>query len=502
MDIVDFSHDIFGKVKDPNPSSDTAAHTIAVKDSSASNAHTISGTVVSDSADGEVSVIVDGYVVTADEGDDDGTENTEYQYPVDTTLPTGSYNDNAITLKTTPSAKAGDKVQITVVGADCSERDMFVTGNPGEGDRTLSLVQSKSTNYTSKPTTPYYAGDTWTDLANNVVYTCTTARTSSEEFNTSDWVVTGKAGKDTAYVTMVSSNGEVFKNKDIQTELSIVIFYGDISISNQTDLSSNLSDTLYLQWYTKNGSSSDFVTVAKTDSRLSNDGFIFAVSPDDVDTRCVFRCSLTDGTKVYGTGQVTITDVTDGINVHLSADSVALKGTMFAAEAGNVTTTVSALCGTNDVKATVDISKISGLPIGVTASKTETDQTTILHFAVTENFVTPTSISIPVYIPSKDITVIKKFYLGIAFAGIDSVSLKIISTNGDIFKESSIKTTLFAHVYSGGKELTADEIAKLGTIEWYVNGSTTPSYTGQSIVITSGSLVNTSSFMAVLTGGE
>lgn len=75
-------------------------------------------------------------------------------------------------------------------------------------------------------------------------------------------------------------------------------------------------------------------------------------------------------------------------------------------------------------------------------------------------------------------------------AGADAILMVITSSNGTIFKNSAISTTLTAHVYKGGVELTSQQIAALGTVKWYKDGATTEAATGLTFNI-SASTVNT-----------
>ena len=51
-------------------------------------------------------------------------------------------------------------------------------------------------------------------------------------------------------------------------------------------------------------------------------------------------------------------------------------------------------------------------------------------------------------------------------AGADAITMSITSSNGTIFKNTGVSTTLTAHVYKAGTELSASQIAELGTIKW------------------------------------
>lgn len=84
-------------------------------------------------------------------------------------------------------------------------------------------------------------------------------------------------------------------------------------------------------------------------------------------------------------------------------------------------------------------------------------------------------------------------------AGADAITMTITSSGGTIFKNSSIVTTLTAHVYQGGVELNATQIAALGTIKWYKDGSSTAlSTTGPTLNISAGDVTNKATYVAQL----
>ena len=86
-------------------------------------------------------------------------------------------------------------------------------------------------------------------------------------------------------------------------------------------------------------------------------------------------------------------------------------------------------------------------------------------------------------------------------AGADAITMTITSSNGTIFKNTAITTTLTAHVYKAGAELDATAIAALGTIKWYKDGSTTAlSTTGQTLNIGAGDIENKATYIAQLEG--
>jgi hypothetical protein len=85
--------------------------------------------------------------------------------------------------------------------------------------------------------------------------------------------------------------------------------------------------------------------------------------------------------------------------------------------------------------------------------------------------------------------------------GADAITMTVTSSNGTIFKNTAITTTLTAHVYKAGAELDATAIAALGTIKWYKDGSTTAlSTTGQTLNIGAGDIDSKATYIAQLEG--
>lgn len=85
-------------------------------------------------------------------------------------------------------------------------------------------------------------------------------------------------------------------------------------------------------------------------------------------------------------------------------------------------------------------------------------------------------------------------------AGADAITMSVTSSNGTIFKNSSIETTLTAHVYKAGVEVTGSDLTALGTIKWYKDGSTTAAATGQTLNISAGDVSNKATYIAQLEG--
>lgn len=207
---------------------------------------------------------------------------------------------------------------------------------------------------------------------------------------------------------------------------------------------------------------------------------------------------------VKAMAQETIIDITDAYSVYLTCASYTFPGSTSAAKAGSCTTNVIAMCGPNSVSAVVDASAITK-PSGVSVNVTNNDDgTSTLAISVSTAVTAPGKVTIPVTVDGQaEFTL--EFSFGIAFtgaqgeqgpqgeqgntgpqgpqgdageAGKDAIVMIITSSNGTIFKNANIDTTLTAHVYKGGVELSSTQIASLGTVKWYKDGSTTAAATG------------------------
>lgn len=104
--------------------------------------------------------------------------------------------------------------------------------------------------------------------------------------------VQGEKGEDSVMLYIESSNGTVFKNNSISTVLSVVIYYGDKRITDESSMKSAFGNSAYLQWKWKLPEDDDYVSVALDDYRIGGNGFTFTITPEDVTTRVTFICEL------------------------------------------------------------------------------------------------------------------------------------------------------------------------------------------------------------------
>lgn len=84
--------------------------------------------------------------------------------------------------------------------------------------------------------------------------------------------------------------------------------------------------------------------------------------------------------------------------------------------------------------------------------------------------------------------------------GADALALAIKSSNGTIFKNTAIATTLTARVFKGGVEVTGSALTALGTIKWYKDGGATAVATGTTLTINAGDVSNKATYTAQLEG--
>lgn len=96
----------------------------------------------------------------------------------------------------------------------------------------------------------------------------------------------------TTVLRLESSKGTVFKNDQVSTVLSAVIYRGNQRITDMQTLKSVIGDSVYLEWSWQRLNDERFWVVSSDDTRIGNEGFTFTLSPNDVDTKVTFMCTL------------------------------------------------------------------------------------------------------------------------------------------------------------------------------------------------------------------
>lgn len=89
-----------------------------------------------------------------------------------------------------------------------------------------------------------------------------------------------------------SSNGSSFKNSDVATTMTVAIVVGNKRIENSAEMFALFGNNAKIIWQEKKFGETKFTELLSTDSRISDNGFIFTVSPKDVDRKCTYNCVL------------------------------------------------------------------------------------------------------------------------------------------------------------------------------------------------------------------
>lgn len=82
--------------------------------------------------------------------------------------------------------------------------------------------------------------------------------------------------------------------------------------------------------------------------------------------------------------------------------------------------------------------------------------------------------------------------------GADAITMAITTDNGTVFKNNNGSTTLTAHVYRAGAELSSQDVAKLGTIKWYKDGGATSVGSGATLSVSASSVSSKAVYTAQL----
>ena len=124
------------------------------------------------------------------------------------------------------------------------------------------------------------------------LWTRTVITYSDGSSTTSYSVARSMKGEDAILLQIDSSNGDTFKNSSIATTLTVVIIMGGSRIDTSAKMADAFGPDAYLMWEYKAFGADTFTVIPETDPRLSDNGFIFTIGPQDIDVKAVFNCSL------------------------------------------------------------------------------------------------------------------------------------------------------------------------------------------------------------------
>lgn len=101
-----------------------------------------------------------------------------------------------------------------------------------------------------------------------------------------------KDGEDATVLRIDSSRGTVFKNSGVSTVLTVTVYHGSHRITNITQLHEVFGNGAYLEWSWQRMDENTFGVISSSDKRISQSGFAFTLSPQDVDAKATFMCNL------------------------------------------------------------------------------------------------------------------------------------------------------------------------------------------------------------------
>ena len=96
----------------------------------------------------------------------------------------------------------------------------------------------------------------------------------------------------TCHLVIESSRGTVFKNNQASTVLSVIIYRGSQRITNMTDLRIAMGNSVYLQWKWRRITDNDYGIISSSDSHISEQGFKYTLTSEDVDNQVTYMCEL------------------------------------------------------------------------------------------------------------------------------------------------------------------------------------------------------------------
>lgn len=84
--------------------------------------------------------------------------------------------------------------------------------------------------------------------------------------------------------------------------------------------------------------------------------------------------------------------------------------------------------------------------------------------------------------------------------GVDALTLEVASSAGMVFKNSQVATTLTASVYKGGVLQSAAQVAALGAMKWYKDGTYLTGKDGATLTVAAGDVPDRATYEARLDG--
>ena len=193
----------------------------------------------------------------------------------------------AFIAQLTTSEIIGDK-SLTIIAGEAAEAK----------EKADSAVAQVQVLYASGPSYAVAPAGGWSTVApvhqgGQYIWQKTVTTYNNGETDTSmPTCLSGADGEPATTLRIDSSRGTVFKNNAVSTVLTAVIYRAGVRITDIATLRSTFGSGAYLQWSWQRMDEERFGVISADDARISNDGFSFTLSPEDVDTKVTFMCEL------------------------------------------------------------------------------------------------------------------------------------------------------------------------------------------------------------------
>ncbi len=308
-----------------------------------------------------------------------------------------------------------------------------------------------------------------------------------------------------------SSSGEITLTFSVgSTTIGTKVFTWSKSITGATGSTGSSA-----QWYSGTGITGGSTTA----TAFPNSGVSSAKVGDmylNTTTQNIYRCTVSGAasaakwvyvSNIKGTTGISATNVVCGnesVSIACTLDGKVKAATTITIPFAGYIGTTRAACTLADPTLPSGMSQSSN-----TAATANADGSFVISVAANATLGSATTYSgeIELVFSCNSHTIRKRFSWSKSLTGAtgakgdDAITMVITSSNGTIFKNTGVSTTLTAHVDQAGTELTATQIAALGTIKWYKDGSSTAlATTGATLSISASDVVNKASYIAQLEG--
>ena len=217
----------------------------------------------------------------------------------DENIPVTIGNDNA-NIKYYDSDNDGKADAISITASSiifASSGENVETSISEAKDTANNSVKSLVTEYASNQSSVIAPTEGWSSASPErkdgyYVWQRTVTKTSNDTTYSDPVCITGADGKDAVLLIIESSNGTMFKNTSIATNLTVTIIVGGNSITDSATMKKVFGDAAKLTWEQKAMGSAVWTELSADDSRISDNGFIMTLTADDINEKTVFECSL------------------------------------------------------------------------------------------------------------------------------------------------------------------------------------------------------------------